>query len=180
MTGNFIGDFVKGKQFEAYPPQISFGIQLHRKIDEFTDKHDRVREVNALFRPDFKRYAGVVSDITFDHLLAKHWAKYNDDTLNHFAVECYEWLLMRIEQLPERMQYILPKMIASKRLQSYESLEKTAQAIEMMSNFRHFYFDKNVYQSVVKKELGVLEDNFFVFFDDLLHFVKRFRKEVSA
>lgn len=179
MTGNFIGDFVKGKQFEAYPPQISYGIKLHRRIDEFTDKHRLVREVNQIFRVDFKRYAGVVSDITFDHLLAKYWHKYHSYSLDDFANFCYVFLKERIDVLPERVQTILPRIIESKRLQSYESLAKTAEAIEMMSKFRTFYFDKKVYQTVVESELIVLEDKFFNFFEDLRQFVQLERASVN-
>ena len=40
MVGNFIGDFVKGKNFrEQFEPDIARGIELHRIIDVFTDSH---------------------------------------------------------------------------------------------------------------------------------------------
>jgi acyl carrier protein phosphodiesterase len=35
MVGNFIGDFVKGRNFsDRFEPQIARGIALHRLIDE--------------------------------------------------------------------------------------------------------------------------------------------------
>ena len=34
MIGNFIADYVKGKQKERFSPEIQQGIQLHRKINE--------------------------------------------------------------------------------------------------------------------------------------------------
>ena len=33
IIGNFIGDFVKGKQIQKYPEEIVKGIRLHREID---------------------------------------------------------------------------------------------------------------------------------------------------
>jgi len=39
IFGNFIGDAVKGKQYQDYSPQIQKGILLHRQIDTFTDAH---------------------------------------------------------------------------------------------------------------------------------------------
>ena len=38
MVGNFIGDFVKGRNLlEQFEPEIAKGIELHRAIDEYTD-----------------------------------------------------------------------------------------------------------------------------------------------
>ena len=37
VTGNFIGDFVKGNDYLNYPEGISRGIKMHRFIDEYTD-----------------------------------------------------------------------------------------------------------------------------------------------
>ncbi|HEY3430492.1 MAG TPA: DUF479 domain-containing protein, partial [Cyclobacteriaceae bacterium] len=45
MVGNFIGDFVKGRNaLETFEPEIVKGIELHRGIDEFTDSHPIVTE----------------------------------------------------------------------------------------------------------------------------------------
>ena len=39
IIGNFIADHVKGKAYLDYPETIQKGILLHRKIDDFTDRH---------------------------------------------------------------------------------------------------------------------------------------------
>jgi len=44
QIGNFIGDFVKGNQFNDFPEGIRNGIILHRSIDHFTDNHEIVKE----------------------------------------------------------------------------------------------------------------------------------------
>ena len=38
LTGNMISDFVKGKKKFDYPSRIQAGINLHRLIDNFTDR----------------------------------------------------------------------------------------------------------------------------------------------
>jgi hypothetical protein len=40
-VGNFIGDYVKGKNWEKYPERSSEAFLLHRKIDSFTDRASR-------------------------------------------------------------------------------------------------------------------------------------------
>ena len=52
-TGNFIGDYVKGKKFENYSGDIRNGILLHRSIDNFTDNHLLFREARKYFYPDY-------------------------------------------------------------------------------------------------------------------------------
>ena len=39
QLGNFVGDAVKGSSYKNYPPDIAKGIQLHRAIDDYTDRH---------------------------------------------------------------------------------------------------------------------------------------------
>src|SRR5690554_279161 len=85
LTGNFIGDYVKGKNFLKYPGRIREGIILHRRIDTFTDNHDQFREVKKLFRSEFGLYSGVITDLVFDHMLASRWASYSEETLKQFA-----------------------------------------------------------------------------------------------
>ncbi|MGZ7081297.1 MAG: ACP phosphodiesterase, partial [Thermoanaerobaculia bacterium] len=42
MIGNLAGDFVKGVLHDRFPPAITAGIVMHRKIDAFTDSHPQV------------------------------------------------------------------------------------------------------------------------------------------
>ncbi len=59
LTGNFIGDAVKGKQYLNYKEDVQKGILLHRQIDSFTDKHPLVRMCSQYFRPNYGRYSGI-------------------------------------------------------------------------------------------------------------------------
>ena len=49
LVGNFLADFMKNKDIESLPSNILKGIDLHRKIDSFTDSHPAVKEVNKRF-----------------------------------------------------------------------------------------------------------------------------------
>ncbi len=70
LVGNMLGDFVKGNKYKNFAPPIAAGMQYHRLIDEFTDKHPSVRAATKIIREDGIRYAGVFIDIFFDHFLA--------------------------------------------------------------------------------------------------------------
>ena len=70
QVGNFIGDFVKGTEYEQYPKRIKEGILLHRAIDSFTDNHPVFLETVDMLLPDFGRYSGIMADMFYDYLLA--------------------------------------------------------------------------------------------------------------
>ena len=63
LTGNMIGDHVKGKiALEQYPDGIKKGIMLHRKIDEYTDLHPATQRAKLPFREVYGLYAGAIMD----------------------------------------------------------------------------------------------------------------------
>jgi acyl carrier protein phosphodiesterase len=56
--GNFIGDFVKGRNLtEQFGTPIAKGIELHRSIDDFTDHHPVVKQSKARLRDKYRHYA---------------------------------------------------------------------------------------------------------------------------
>ena len=46
ILGNFLGDFVKGRLKDQYSAEILKGIVTHRKIDAYTDSHERVKIIS--------------------------------------------------------------------------------------------------------------------------------------
>ena len=80
--GNFIGDFVKGRDLaDRYEPAIVKGIELHRAIDEFTDQHAIVKQSKMRLRPKYRHYAPVIVDIFYDHFLAAGWDNHSEQLL---------------------------------------------------------------------------------------------------
>src|SRR4051812_44429809 len=89
--GNFIGDFVKGRNLnEQFPSGIARGIRLHRAIDEFTDSHPIVKKSKDRLRPAYRHYAPVIVDVFYDHFLARNWTRYSDTALADYAEQTYD------------------------------------------------------------------------------------------
>ena len=57
LLGNFIGDFVKGHDWQHYPELVQRGILLHRAIDSYTDNHPIADRSVARIRPYARRYS---------------------------------------------------------------------------------------------------------------------------
>lgn len=72
MLNNLYGDYVKGKNLDAYPLEIQRGILLHRAIDNFIDTNPGVKELFHHLYPSLPKIAGIAVDLYFDHILAKN------------------------------------------------------------------------------------------------------------
>ena len=101
LIGNFLGDYIKGRLVGERQVAIETGIQLHRAIDAFTDSHPITRRSQSRFEPRFRRVSGIMTDIIFDHFLAKDWDKYHSDDLQNFSDITMRKLLASREHLPE-------------------------------------------------------------------------------
>lgn len=170
QIGNFIADAVKGKQYLNYPVEIQQGIILHRSIDTFTDRHSKVKEAKRYFGA-YGHYAGVITDIVFDHFLAKHWLKYQNTSLEDFTVEFYQLLENRFEILPNRVQSFYPIMRQQNWLLKYATTAGISDILFQM-NHRTKNISKMNYAIIEHREnYKALEQLFFDFFEDLEGFV---------
>lgn len=63
LLGSLYGDFVKGRLQGQFAPEVEAAIQLHRRIDVFTDRHPLVDIALGRFSDTRRRYAGIVLDV---------------------------------------------------------------------------------------------------------------------
>ena len=85
VLGALLGDYVKGPLTGALPQALERGIRLHRRVDAFTDGHERLRALRVHFGPGERRLAGVVIDLFFDFLLTRHWERFHAPALREFS-----------------------------------------------------------------------------------------------
>ncbi|UTW44536.1 DUF479 domain-containing protein [bacterium SCSIO 12696] len=102
--GGLLGDFVKGPLRGQYPHRIEQGIALHRAIDSWFDQQSQVIAARARFEPPLRRFAGIIVDICYDHLLAKNWQQHHPQPLNRFSGDFYQLLRDHYHLLPQRAQ----------------------------------------------------------------------------
>jgi acyl carrier protein phosphodiesterase len=172
-VGNFIGDWIKGKQYQKYHIDIQKGVLLHRQIDSFTDKHQIVKETRQLFYSCSGRYSGIVLDVVFDHFLSFNWHKYSNIPLNHF-IDNTHLLLMNYSQLfPFRIRRIFPSLIYNNWIRQYISfygLEKVLTRMSMRTSLPNVSVDTIV---ILKNNYEYINHNFQLFFDELIDYCER-------
>jgi len=128
LLGSLYGDFVKGRLQGQFAPEVEAAIQLHRRIDVFTDRHPLVDAALSRFSLTRRRYAGIVLDVFFDHCLARDWDLYADRPLELFTSDVYR-VLSSERQLPERLARTAPYMVADDWLGSYREFEVLEQVL---------------------------------------------------
>ncbi|MFT3790507.1 MAG: ACP phosphodiesterase [Rudaea sp.] len=82
QLGGLLADFWRGAPDPAWRERVRAGLALHRKIDAYTDNHPAVARLRKRFEPPFRRYAGILLDIYFDHALARRWNDYASEPLD--------------------------------------------------------------------------------------------------
>ncbi|WP_423129252.1 ACP phosphodiesterase [Gaoshiqia sp. Z1-71] len=172
ILGNFIGDYVKGQQYLNFREEVGRGILLHRSIDTFTDHHPLVRQASRRFRSGYGRYAGIVTDVVFDHFLARYWAAYSVYTLRQFSKHVHAVLLSNFIHLPLTVKTFLPFLIQHKRLESYAQLEGIRHSLEIMGRRTSLPEETGFAMHTLVSEYDLIKDEFETFFTELVLFVE--------
>jgi acyl carrier protein phosphodiesterase len=160
-VGNFIADWVKGKNYTHFPEMVQTGISLHRHIDSFTDAHPLVKQSISKLRPDYGKYAGIIIDIFYDHFLAANWDKYSKQSLPSFARNSYIVMLANFRILPAEVKAFIFKLILSNRLETYRTIIGIENVLNLMSNHTSL-------PNQTKKAINILAteyDSFYAEFD---------------
>jgi len=165
--GNFMADSIRGNSYENYPDEIKKGILLHRSIDSFTDMHPVYRKSKHRLHEKYGHYSGVIMDIFYDHFLAKNWANYSNKKLEEYADEFYQLLKDNYDLLTDKIQGMMPYMIARNWLVSYASIS----GLEMIL-FQMDHRTKNrvaMHEAIVELQEFYLEfeTEFTLFFEEL-------------
>ncbi|MGD8429923.1 MAG: ACP phosphodiesterase [Ectothiorhodospiraceae bacterium] len=175
-VGNLMGDFVKGRPEDRYREALARGVRLHRAVDSFSDAHPMHLRSRRRFRGPRRRVAGIAVDLAYDHYLARHWTRFSDEPLGQFTQRAYHALYRHHDELPERLQRLLPLMSGDDWLQSYVDLENVATALERMSRRLSRPNALAASTQEIRANYGALEADFLAFFPQLLEFTADWRR----
>ena len=178
LVGNFIGDFVKGRQdVERFEKRIAQGIALHRAIDAFTDRHPVVTRTKNRLRPKYRHYSGVVADVFYDHFLAANWKSYHALPLDDYAGNVYQLIQDHDHILPTGVRYMMKYMIQGNWLLNYAKIEGIGRALTGMS--RRTSFESNMEYAVedLKSQYQEFSNDFNEFFPDLKAYSENFLRD---
>jgi acyl carrier protein phosphodiesterase len=131
--GNLLADLVKGSAREALGPGVLRGIAHHQAIDAFTDRHPLVLQSRRRIDPRYRRYAGILVDIFYDHILAQEWERYGTASLAAFTAQVYADITPLLPALPPAPREYMERLIELDVLGSYQRLEGVTHALQRIS-----------------------------------------------
>jgi acyl carrier protein phosphodiesterase len=131
--GNILGDLVKGRERHNLPCQFQLGLKCHLEIDSFTDTHLIVKRSKQRINHNYGRFAGILVDVFYDHLLAQNWQDYSELSLRDFTTQIYSSFSDYLEQIPLRASLIITRMIQEDWLSSYQTLLGIENSLERIS-----------------------------------------------
>lgn len=174
LTGNMIADHVKGRLvLDSYPAAIRRGIELHRRIDEYTDQHYATQRAKLLFREDYGLYSGAIMDTLYDHFLANDPKYYAGEyELQAFTIQVYAQLKENEAWFPEKFAGYFPHMQAHNWLLNYRNLKGMERSLQGLGRrAAHMPPPDKAYEIFIS-QYYVLNQCYFEFMDDIIRFVK--------
>lgn len=168
LVGNFIGDAVKGRNYENFPKLVQKGISLHRFIDSFTDTHPFVQRSKFLLNSNYHKYSGVIVDIFYDHFLARSWDSFSDIPLREFIYNTYEILIRNSALFPKRVKRFFPYFVLNNWLETYTCVSGIESVLQRMSKRTSLPDYTDFAIETLLKEYSSFEEHFLEFFPELI------------
>ena len=180
IIGNYIGDYVKGRDYLKYADQIRKGIFLHRHIDAFTDRHPVVHRSKILFTRKYHKYSGVITDIIYDHFLTKEWNFFSRRPLESVTYSFYRAMVNNFDILPDKVREMMPFFIINNWIESYQTKSGIRQVLSTLSKKSSLPNETGFAMKALKKNYYSLQDDFMEFFPQLIDYVENdFGIEIS-
>jgi acyl carrier protein phosphodiesterase len=170
--GDILGDYVKGRveRFEhpGLTDRMRTGIQMHRTIDAFSDRHPAVHRSKRILSAEYGRLSGVIVDVFYDHVLARRWTEHHPRPLPDYTGAIYRTLTGNLHRLPASVHPLVTSMSRGDWLGGYASQRGIERALQGMAR-----------RYPVAAEIGtagrLLTDHFDRFSDDFDEFLPELR-----
>jgi acyl carrier protein phosphodiesterase len=133
IVGGVVGDWIKGILPGTLPDDLAQGVALHRAIDNFVESHPAFNRSRSRVSPERRRYAGVLVDVFYDHLLARNWAAIHQQPLHEYCAAVYGLIRDRLHDLPASAHPGLVLMAQEDWLTSYAQIEGITDVLARMS-----------------------------------------------
>lgn len=133
VVGGVVGDWIKGPLPGNLPPDLARGVALHRAIDSWADTHPCFQQSRSRVSTGRRRYAGVLVDMFYDHLLAREWGRFHHESLSTYCCGVYSAISGRRADLPGDSHAALARMAEQDWLGSYASVEGIGDVLARMS-----------------------------------------------
>ncbi|MFT5659274.1 MAG: acyl carrier protein phosphodiesterase [Gammaproteobacteria bacterium] len=179
-VGNLLGDFAKGVVVGDLPQAVLVGLHNHRAVDRFTDTHPVVKDLIQLFSQRRRRFGGIALDVYFDHLLMKHWSRFDERPLDEAIETCYRRMQLGQDLMPSaHMVTTTSKIVSYDWFGSYRDIQSVAMALDRIAARIRFgnHFEHAIEE--IEQHQNVIEQGFLEFFPQLVRHVQLLELEIT-
>ena len=180
ILGNFMGDYVKGRNYLQFPEQVKRGILIHRDIDSFTDMHPITRRGKQRIADRYHKYAGIIIDIFYDHFLASLWDGFSTLPLHEFVNRTYDLLKRNYQVLPAAIKKWFPTFLENNWMMAYQSIDGIELVLERMSANTSLPNHAGYAVEVLSDRYSTFKEDFLEFFPLIIQFLEeKYKIEIS-
>lgn len=172
IVGNFMGDYVKGRNYLQFPELVKKGILIHRDIDTFTDTHPITRRGKQRIAERYHKYAGIIIDIFYDHFLASLWERFASLPLNDFVSRTYDLLKRNYQVLPAAIKRWFPTFLENNWMMAYQSIDGIELVLERMSANTSLPNHAGYAVQVLSDRYATFQQDFLEFFPLIIKFLE--------
>jgi acyl carrier protein phosphodiesterase len=165
--GNLLPDLVSAGSLAALPQVFRRGVERHRRIDAFTDAHPVVRRSMRRFPPPHRRFAGILTDVYYDHFLSRGWPSFCPVPLGEFVAEFFEGLEQHRAELPPEAWARLDHIRRAGWLCCYGELAGVSDVLRRMGARFRRPCDLASSMAVFEAQYGDFQADFAEFFPEL-------------
>jgi acyl carrier protein phosphodiesterase len=181
--GNLLGDLVKGKDLDGLDLQLRQGVNRHYAIDKFTDSHPIVKISKHRIDKEYRKFAGILIDVVYDHFLVNNWELYSQIRFADFTAEISKSFREYPGEIPQMAREIIERMIDGDWLNSYQYLSGVETALQRIDDrIRARMGDKIQLvdaMPILEREYIHLDRDFQVFFPELQQHIQDWSRSRS-
>ena len=176
VGGNFIGDHVRNKDLVHFTKEVRLGIDMHRRIDSFTDKHKTSTAIREKLFADYRHTSRILVDIYYDHFLAVYFEQFHHQPLGTFNDKITALLQQYMNIMPPSAQGYLRCMQAQNWLLEYSSVAGIGVILNKMANRSGLHLLQSGARSL-EHHYDFFKMQFLKFYPELMCYCDSFKKE---
>jgi acyl carrier protein phosphodiesterase len=171
-VGNILPDLVSITELKKFSLPIQAGIRCHQAIDIFTDAHPIVKNSINRLPVNYKRYGGILTDVFYDHFLAKNWNQYSPISLNDFTSDFSTDLKFIKHDVPEQIFTIFQRILRNNIFESYRDIDGISLTLKRIDS--RLRKPVNLDKAIVELEnhYAAYETEFSAFFNELQIYIQ--------
>jgi acyl carrier protein phosphodiesterase len=172
--GNLLPDLLRPVEIQRLPGEFLAGVACHRRIDAFTDRHLAVWRSKQRIGGDHRRYAGIIVDVFYDHLLAKNWSRHMEMPLAQFTEEIYASFHELSPRVPVHVRERLAQMRAEDWLGCYREVAGVRLTLQRIAARLRRPAELGSAADALEQHGPAFEEDFDVFFPELCAHIRPF------